>query len=133
MRRLLPGSPLYLQPGHTWIIVLGSIQIALSAILRDDSEQKAYDRNLKDYVKSLDKAVLDVGKLNLHASATSTEETPDTKVLTGIRGNYTAAWKVGEGGMGSVSVLDTLYLVVYSSRYFSGSIANAELADYRLR
>ncbi len=132
LRRLLPGSPICLQPGHTWIIVLGNIQIALTAVTRDHSQQQAYDRNLKDYVRDLAKAVPDVAKLKVHASATSTMDTPDTRVLQGVWGNYTTTRGVGFGGMGNVCVLDTPFLDLYSSSSLFSSIANAELADHGL-
>ena len=110
LKRLGKTAQLYLQPNDTWIIVLGSIQIALSTILRDHSEQQAHDRNLKDYIARFDKANPDFGKLNVHGSTTSTMVTPGTRILTGIWGTYTAAGKVGEGGMGYVSLLYTPFL-----------------------
>ena len=124
-----------LQPGYTWIIILGSIQIALSAIRRDHSEQQAYDKNFKDYLARLDKAIADVGKLKPSASATSTTsitETPDTRFFTGLWNNYTAAGRVGEGGMASVSLLGTIFLVLSCSNCLFCSIANAELVDHGL-
>ena len=132
LKKLTQGGQLHLPPKQTWIIVVGSVQIALSAVLRDHSEQQAFDRNLREYIRYLNKATPNVGNLEAHGAGTSTMETPDTRVFTGIWGNYTAAGRVGEGGMAWVSLLDTLFLVLYWSSCLFGSIANAELCRSRL-
>lgn len=134
LKKLSQGSPLRLTPGKTLIVVVGGVQIALSAIVRNNSDQEAFDRNLRDYIRpfGFGKGDPNVGGLELHGSGSS-KETPATRVFKGIWGSYTAAERVGGGSFAWVSPVDTLFPVSYCSSCPFGSITNAEFADHGLR
>ena len=132
-KHLQRGDQFFVRGNRTWIIVVGNVQIALIPIVRDNTTQSAYRRNFNAYKGGLVKDIPNVEKLRIEAS----EHNPPPRIpvprdLTGIRGNYTTAGKVSNGGINNVSGLDTLYPVLYFlSRHFSGS-ANAELVDHGL-
>ena len=84
LKKLSQGSSLPLSPAKTWIIVVGSVQIALKGIVRDPSEQESFEENLKDFIRRLGNKDPDLGALGLGTSSTSTLQTPDTRILKGI-------------------------------------------------
>ena len=126
LKKLSQGSPLRIPPEKTWIIVVGSVQIALSAVVRDQSKQQEFNQNLEDIIGRLGDGDPNVEGLGLDPPGTSTMETPDTRVLKGIWGNYTAAGgKVGEGSYAWVSLVDIRFPDLYCSSCPFGSIADA--------
>lgn len=133
-QHLKHGGQLCLQKRCTWIIILGSIQIALTPVLRDPTVQNLYNKNFYSDSGSLVKRVADAEGLMFHpvTSATSASNSSAPRLLTGIWGEYTTGRRAGDGGNAIVSGLDKLFSVPYCSSCIYGSIANAELADHGL-
>ena len=131
-KKVVETGLINLPPGNSWTIALGGTQIILWTVARNPSQQRAFDLNLNGYIAREERKNLDFGRLNTQGSTSSVQDTPATRFLTGIWGDYTAAGKVGEGGHAMVSFLDALFLVSYWANFLSDSIVNATLADHGL-
>ena len=92
--------------GETQVLLFGNIQLGLTLLERDDSEQMAFNRNLIEYVELCEKATPNIGQLNVQAS---NMETPHTRVFTGLWGSYTAAGWAPQGTSANVSVFNTSF------------------------
>ena len=115
-----------LYPGETWIVAFGIAQLTLKPVMRDQTEGKEFDANVKKYCEfrgaSLEKTTENIGRLDVQAS---TQETPDSRILTGVWGNYTTAGWATKGTTANVGVF-------YTSFCLFSSIANAGLVDHGL-
>ena len=102
-----------LRPGQTWILAVGIMRLALKPVMRDESEWEEFNKNVHDYgtfrAASLEKMTPDIGRLNVQASI---QETPDSRVLKGVWGNYTTAGWAAQGTRARVSVFHTSFCLL---------------------
>lgn len=126
MERLERAYTKTLYPGETWIVTFGIAELALKPVMRDQTEGKHFNKNVQLYRScrsaSLEKTTVDIGRLDVQAS---TQETPDSRILTGVWSSYTTAGWATKGTMANVGIFPTSFCL------FS-SIANAGLADHGL-